>query len=59
MRATLPADIPSVFISSLANKNLVQLKDMIWKALEENRREAAPVKREGFGEEEGEEEWPS
>ena len=34
MRAGLPADMPeTVFISSLANKNLVQLKDMIWKAL--------------------------
>jgi GTP-binding protein len=50
MRQTLPADIPSIFISSLTNKNIVQLKDMIWKALEETRRNAAPVKREGIGE---------
>ena len=34
MRASLPSDLPAtIFISSLANKNLVQLKDLIWKAL--------------------------
>ena len=34
MRAAMPADMPeTIFISSLASKNLVQLKDMIWKAL--------------------------
>ena len=34
MRASLPADMPpTIFISSLTNKNIVQLKDMIWKAL--------------------------
>ncbi|WP_345117201.1 GTPase ObgE [Hymenobacter algoricola] len=33
MRATLPTDLPTVFISSLANKNIIQLKDMIWQAL--------------------------
>ena len=35
MRQSLPADVPAIFISSLANKNIVQLKDMIWKALHE------------------------
>ncbi len=36
MRDSLPGDLPAtIFISSLANKNLVQLKDMIWKALHE------------------------
>ncbi|OUJ73172.1 GTPase ObgE [Hymenobacter crusticola] len=35
MRVTLPADVPSVFISSLTNKNIQPLKDMIWKALHE------------------------
>jgi len=36
MRASLPADMPpTIFISSLTNKNIVQLKDMIWKALHE------------------------
>ncbi|MFD2720949.1 GTPase ObgE [Hymenobacter monticola] len=59
IRATLPEEVPSIFISSLTNKNIVPLKDMIWKALEETRRDAAPVKRAGFGEEEGNEEWPS
>jgi GTP-binding protein len=34
MRASLPVDMPpTIFISSLTNKNIVQLKDMIWKAL--------------------------
>lgn len=34
MRASLPADMPpTIFISSLTNKNIVQLKDLIWKAL--------------------------
>jgi GTP-binding protein len=36
LRASFPADLPpTVFISSLANKNIQQLKDMIWKALHE------------------------
>lgn len=29
----LPQDVPHVFISSVANKGLVQLKDMLWTAL--------------------------
>ncbi|MBC6988315.1 MULTISPECIES: GTPase ObgE [Hymenobacter] len=33
IRETLPKDLPTVFISSLANKNLQQLKDMIWQEL--------------------------
>jgi GTP-binding protein len=55
IRETLPTDIPSIFISSMTNKNIVQLKDMIWKALEENRRANATPTRQGFGEEDGEE----
>jgi GTP-binding protein len=35
IRQSLPAEVPAIFISSLANKNIVQLKDMIWKALHE------------------------
>ncbi len=36
MRASLPGDLPpTVFISSLTNKNIQPLKDMIWKALHE------------------------
>lgn len=31
----LPADIPHVFISSITNKGLVQLKDMLWRVLNE------------------------
>lgn len=33
MRATLPKDLPTVFISSISGKNIMQLKDMIWNAL--------------------------
>jgi len=32
---TLPKGIPHIFISSLANQGLVELKDMLWKALTE------------------------
>ncbi|RYE90347.1 MAG: GTPase ObgE, partial [Cytophagaceae bacterium] len=36
IRASLPADMPpTVFISSLTNKNIQPLKDMIWGALHE------------------------
>ncbi|HEX8348752.1 MAG TPA: GTPase ObgE, partial [Hymenobacter sp.] len=35
IRPTLPEEVPSVFISSLTNKNIAPLKDMIWKALHE------------------------
>lgn len=31
--ATLPADIPHVFVSAVANQGLLQLKDELWKAL--------------------------
>jgi GTP-binding protein len=30
---TLPKDVPHIFISSLANQGLTELKDMLWKAL--------------------------
>ena len=33
MRNTLPEDLPTVFISSISGKNIMQLKDMIWQAL--------------------------
>ncbi|WP_299819380.1 GTPase ObgE [uncultured Pontibacter sp.] len=33
MRKTLPEGLPTVFISSMTNKNISQLKDMIWEAL--------------------------
>ncbi len=33
MKEMLPADLPAVFISSVAGKNLMALKDMIWKAI--------------------------
>lgn len=32
----LPSDIPHIFISSIANQGLVQLKDLLWNALNEN-----------------------
>ena len=31
--ATLPANVPHVFISAMANQGIVQLKDMLWSAL--------------------------
>jgi GTP-binding protein len=33
MRKEVPEDLPSIFISSVAGKNITQLKDMIWKAI--------------------------
>lgn len=33
IEAELPKDVPHVFISSVANKGLIQLKDMLWAAL--------------------------
>ncbi|MEJ5053529.1 GTPase ObgE [Sphingobacterium sp. MYb382] len=33
MALTVPKGIPSIFISSVAGKNIPQLKDMIWKAI--------------------------
>lgn len=29
----LPKDVPHIFISSLSNKNLIELKDLLWKTL--------------------------
>jgi len=33
IRSELPPDVPHIFISSVAHKNLVGLKDMLWAAL--------------------------
>ncbi|MBR5819616.1 MAG: 50S ribosome-binding GTPase, partial [Alistipes sp.] len=33
MKAHLPEGIEAIFISSVANMNITQLKDMLWKAL--------------------------
>lgn len=33
MQKEVPQDIPSVFISSIANKGITELKDLIWKSL--------------------------
>lgn len=30
MKKEVPADIPSIFISSVAQKNIIELKDMLW-----------------------------
>ncbi|MCU0438165.1 MAG: GTPase ObgE [Raineya sp.] len=35
LKRTLPKNIPAIFISALAYQNIDELKDMIWKALEE------------------------
>lgn len=34
--ATLPSDIPHIFISSVANQGISELKDMLWNALTED-----------------------
>lgn len=34
--ATLPSDIPHIFISSVANQGITELKDMLWNALIED-----------------------
>ncbi len=39
IRATLPADVPHVFISSITQKNMQQLKDLLWQQIQEARRE--------------------
>ena len=33
MKKELPANIPSIFISSVAQKGMVELKDMLWSAI--------------------------
>ncbi len=33
MRPELPKDIPTIFISSIVNQNIMELKDMLWEAL--------------------------
>ena len=33
MKSQLPKGVPYVFISSVTNKNILQLKDMLWKAI--------------------------
>ena len=35
MKAHLPEGVKSIFISSVANMNITQLKDMLWNALQE------------------------
>ena len=35
MKEQLPKGIPSIFISSVVGKNILQLKDMLWKAITE------------------------
>jgi GTP-binding protein len=37
MKKEVPKDIPSVFISSVTNKGIQELKDLIWKTLHEKR----------------------
>ncbi|MCC8425747.1 GTPase ObgE [Mucilaginibacter sp. UR6-11] len=33
MKQQLPTDIPSIFISSIAQKNIMELKDLLWKEI--------------------------
>jgi len=36
MSQELPADIPSVFISAISGHGLVELKDLIWKTIQDS-----------------------
>ncbi len=36
IKKELPADVPHIFISSIANQGLTRLKDLLWAALNEN-----------------------
>lgn len=36
LRPTLPEGVPVIFISSMTNKHLQQLKDLLWKMLNES-----------------------
>jgi GTP-binding protein len=35
LRETLPPGLPAIFISSITGKNLQQLKDRLWRTLNE------------------------
>jgi GTP-binding protein len=35
IKKELPPKVPHIFISSLTNKNLTELKDLLWKVLNE------------------------
>ena len=35
MKAQVPVGIPYIFISSVSGKNILPLKDMLWKAINE------------------------
>lgn len=37
IKASLPEDVPHIFISSVANKNILQLKDLLWQSLHEDK----------------------
>jgi GTP-binding protein len=37
MKKELPADVPSIFISSVANKNIEGLKDLLWREINRDR----------------------
>lgn len=36
LRPTLPEGIPAIFISAMTNKNLQELKDLLWRILTED-----------------------
>ena len=35
IRKELPKDYPNIFVSSLTNKNITELKDLMWQTLNE------------------------
>jgi GTPase len=42
IKKELPLDLPHIFISSVTNKNISQLKDLLWKALNEEHLSKGP-----------------
>jgi GTPase len=42
IKPTLPKDVPTVFISAVAQKGLEQLKDLLWKTMTEQTEDASP-----------------
>ena len=41
MRESLPKDLPLVFISSVTNTGIQELKDLLWETLQEENKEVA------------------
>lgn len=49
LKEELPKDVPSIFISSVAQKGMEQLKDMLWQTINEYREAQAEAQHASFG----------